>query len=108
MVVAVFVLAFAVIILVLVTLGAVLVARFVIGAGNTSRRVLAAAIGGPLAVVVPMAGIALFDQAADGSLAMIGFGILLVIAFGAIGWPVAHFATRRLDRLTQFDAKFFE
>lgn len=108
MVVAVFVLAFVAIILVMVTLGAVLVARFGMGAGNTSLRVLAAALGGPLVIVMPSLGLTFVDQAADVTPVVIGFGILLVIAFGAIGWPVAHFSTRRLDRLTRFNPQVFE
>lgn len=97
------------IIYVLATLGAVLLVRFVMGSGHTSRRVFAAALGGPLMVTVPGLALILFDDTVLSSAsAFIGFSMALVIVSCAICWPIAHFATRRLDRLTQFDPQVFE
>jgi hypothetical protein len=108
MVVAVFALVFVAVVLVMATLGAVLIARFVLGGGDISRRVIAAAIGGPLTVILPTLAFVFVDVGAIDTSGIIGFSILLVIAFGAIGWPISHFATRRLDRLTRFDPEVFE
>jgi uncharacterized protein YggT (Ycf19 family) len=105
---AIFVLVFAAFVLVMATLGAVLVTRFVLGTQASARRVLAAALGGPLSLILPGMMAVLFDTGGVDTSALIGFGVLGVFAFGAIGWPVAHFATRRLDRLTAFDPQVFE
>jgi hypothetical protein len=105
---AIFVLVFGAFVLVMATLGAVLLARLVLGGQDSARRVLAAALGGPLSLILPIVLIVLFDSGRADSSAMIGFAILTVFALGAIGWPVAHFATRRLDRVTAFDPTVFE
>jgi len=95
-------------ILYMATLGAVLLARFVLGPGNRTGRVAAAALGGPVTVILPVFAIALSDQGARSALefAMVFAGLLVV--FCAVGYPVAYFATRRLDRLTRFDPHIFE
>lgn len=108
MVVAVFAFAFVAILLVIATLGAVLVARFVLGGSDASRRVLAAAMGGPMIVILPTLGFMFVDGGGLDPSALFGFTFVLLVTCGAIGWPVAHFATRRLDRLTAFDPKVFE
>lgn len=108
MIAAVFGLVFVTIILVIATLGAVLVARFMFGGSDASRRVIAAAIGGPLIVILPILVFVVLDAGAVDASGAIGFRIVLVIASGVIGWPIAHFATRRLDRLTRFDPQVFE
>lgn len=108
MVVAVLALVFFAVILVMATLGAVLVARFLMGGAPPSRRVFAAALGGPLSLILPLWVI---GSAGDGDFSteqLVGFTALLLIAFGAVGWPIAHLATRRLDRLTRFDPQVFE
>lgn len=92
----------------MVTLGAVLLARFILGGAEPSRRVLAATLGGPLAVLLPIYGVVAAGQGIVPTEQLTGFVIVLVIAFGTVGWPVAHFATRRLDRLTRFDPQVFE
>lgn len=104
----VFALVFVTIVLAMATLGAVLVARFVFGGEEPSRRVIAAAMGGPLTVILPTLVFILVDAGAVDASGAIGFSIVLVMAFGAIGWPVSHFATRRLDLLTRFDPQVFE
>ncbi|HSJ78758.1 MAG TPA: hypothetical protein VK913_08495 [Erythrobacter sp.] len=97
-----------VILLIMVTLGAVLVARFVLGGLGSSARIVAAAVGGPMMLVLPVFAIVLSEgfSRSDSELWMALF--LLMFLFCAIAWPIAHFATRRLDRLTQFDPQVFE
>lgn len=97
-----------VLLLIMVTLGAVLLARFVLGGSGSSARIVAAAFGGPMTLVLPVFAAVLSEgfSRSDGDLWVVLF--LLLFLFCAIGWPVAHFATRRLDRLTRFDPKVFE
>ena len=96
-----------VVILIMATLGAVLLALFLRPRSGTASRTIWAASAGPLLVSAPTA---LFIVG-NGEDLIIG---LLAIAFmsggGAlvVGWPVSHFATRRLDKLTQFDVSTFE
>jgi type IV secretory pathway TrbD component len=108
MIVGVFAFVLVAIILVMATLGAVLVVRFAIGGADRSRRVVAAALGGPLTVILPTFVVVIFAEGAASSTEFIGFGVLLLVTFGVIGWPVAHFSTRRLDRLTRFDPQVFD
>ncbi len=94
--------------LVMVTLGAVLLARFVLGAGNAAGRIITAAIGGPLAILLPVFAIALID---DGRRAGAGLGVSFVVVsalLSFVAWPVAHLATRKLDGLLRFDPQVFE
>ena len=108
MVATAFALVFVAIVLVMATLGAVLIARFAVGGDDETRRVIVAAIGGPLTVILPTLVFVFVDAGAVDASGIMGFGIVLLIAFGAICWPVSHFATRRLDRLTRFDPQVFE
>lgn len=97
-----------VLLLIMVTLGAVLVARFVLGGSGSSARIVVAAFSGPMTLVLPVFAAVLSEgfSSSDGELWVVLF--LLAFLFCIIGWPVAHFATRRLDRLTQFDPQIFE
>jgi predicted permease len=94
--------------LIMVTLGAVLLARFILGGSSGSARIVAAAFGGPMTMVLPVFAVVLSEGFSrfDGELWAVLF--LLLFVFCAIGWPVAHFATRRLDRLTRFNPQVFE
>jgi hypothetical protein len=100
--------AFLLVVLVMATLGAVLLVRFLLGGRSHSTRVLAAASAGPMTIVLPFLGVAIADIALVDPGTLVGFAILFLMCVGAIGWPVAHFATRRLDRLTRFDPQVFE
>lgn len=97
-----------VLLIIMSTLGAVLVARFVLGGSGSSARIVAAAFGGPITLVLPVFAIVISEgfSRSDGELWVALF--LLMLLFCAIGWPVAHFATRRLDLLTRFDPQIFE
>lgn len=109
MVTVVFAFALFAIILVMATLGAVLLVRFALGGqGHHSRRVFAAALGGPVSILVPTIVFVITEQGIFPAEQVVGFGFILLLAFAVIGWPVAHFATRRLDRLTRFDLQVFD
>ena len=97
-----------VILLIMVTLGAVLMVRFVLGGSGSSVRIVAAAFGGPMTLVLPVFAVFLSEgfSRSDDELWVALF--LLLFLFCAIGWPVAHFATRRLDQLNRFDPQVFE
>lgn len=97
-----------ILLLVMVTLGAVLVARFALGGWDSSARIVAAAFVGPLTLVLPVFAVVLSEGLSrpDGELWAVLF--VLLFLFCAICWPVSHFATRRLDRLTRFDPQVFE
>lgn len=95
-------------ILYMATLGAVLLARFVLGPGNGTGRVFAAALGGPVTVILPVVGIALADSGVRSPLEFAIGSAAILMGFFAVSYPVAHFATRRLDRLTGFDPQVFE
>lgn len=103
-----FALALVILILFMMTLGAVLLAGLLIGGTSSARRIALAAIGAPLVLLLPVFAVTLSETGARTGTEMgAGFVILLGV-FGVIAWPVAHFATRRLDRLTQFDPSVFE
>lgn len=108
MVSALFGFAFILVVLVMATLGAVLLVRFLLGGRSHSTRVLAAASAGPMTIILPVLGVAIVDITLVDPETLVGFAVLFLICVGAIGWPVAHFATRRLDRLTRFDPQLFE
>jgi hypothetical protein len=94
--------------LLMATLGSVLLAAFFISNASHSERMWAAAFGGPAALLLPTGAFAVFDSRADTVSVVIGLGVMGVMMFLAVGWPVAHFATKRLDKLTQFDLETFE
>jgi len=52
--------------------------------------------------------IGLFEGESDYLAIFLGITVGGVLLFGLISFPVALFATRRLDRLTQFDLETFE
>lgn len=108
MVSAVLAIALSVVVIAMATLGAVLLVRFALGGQSRSRRVFAAALVGPGLVLMPVFAIALVGEGAFSGSIVVGFGVLLAASSGFIGWPIAHFATARLDRLTRFDPQVFE
>ena len=91
----------------MVTLGAVLLTWFVLGRQSRARRVFVAVMCGPLAMIVPTFALIYSEQGNFDPEQFVGIGLLLAIG-AMVAWPVAHFATRRLDRLTQFDPQVFE
>lgn len=104
--------AIAVIILVLVmftlaTLGCVLLVTFLLAKKGFRTRVVLAMFAGPGLLLAPVVLLAASDGGSAFE-AMLGFSMIGLIACALIGWPVAYFATRRLDRLVQFDVETFE
>lgn len=92
---------------VLMTLGTVLLVKFFLARLTRSSRVLVASVLAPLSLMIPASLISLAEG--DASIAdvlivlIVGGGVLAVI----VCWPIAHFATKRLDRLTEFDIETF-
>lgn len=91
----------------MVTLGAVLLTQFVLGRQSRVRRVFTAAVCGSLAMIAPTFALVYSAQGNFDFEQFVGMGVLLAVG-AMVAWPVAHFATRRLDRLTQFDPQIFE
>ena len=96
------------VLLVMCTLGAVLLAGLFLRARTQTTRVLVSALAGCLGPLLPIVTLAVFDSNEGAHAALIAFSTLGVVASVVIGWPIAHFATRRLDRLIQFDLETFE
>ncbi|WP_298333907.1 hypothetical protein [uncultured Erythrobacter sp.] len=98
--------AFIVTLLGFMSLGSVLLAKFV--APNSSRgvRVVSASACAVLALLVP---VVLMGLAEGGTITELGLGAGLGGLFLSvlICWPVSHFATKRLDRMTKFDSEIF-
>ena len=88
------------------TLGMVLLVAFFASGHSRGRKVLFAALGGPGSFFLLMAPLALLDTPVWSTL----LGIVVIVLFSSaiVGWPVAYFATRRLDRLTRFDSSTFD
>ena len=82
----------------------------VMGASKWRRglRILAATLLGPGLMLVPLSLVALFDGSPDALAGFLGIGIIGMLICGIVSWPVAHLATKKLDRLTVFDIETFE
>ena len=90
------------------TLGCVLLVGFFLSKLSRGIRILLATLSGPGVIILPIMLLALSDGGGDGFAASLGFSVLGAIVCAFIAWPVAHLATRRLDRMTQFDVGTFE
>ena len=97
----------ALIIFVMATLGCVLLVAFTMRKASARARITVAALSGPGLMIAPVMLLAAADGS-SGAATVLGFAIIGLIACAGIGWPVAHVATRRLDRLIQFDVDTFE
>lgn len=97
----------AIIIIAMATLGAVLLVRFFMTKADTATRTVTAALLGPLLVLLPFF-IVLIITEGDGIAGLIGISVIVLLLFVFIGYPVSHFATRRLDKLIEFTADIFE
>lgn len=89
------------------TLGTVLLVKFFLTRLARPTRVLVASILAPLSVMIPASLISLAEGDAD----IADVLIALIIGGGFFSvifcWPIAHFATKRLDQLTEFDIETF-
>ena len=89
-----------------VTLAAVLLAALFAGNHSIGRKAAIAALGGPGTLFGPLALFVFLEGSALVALIVVTGAAVLTIVM--IGWPVAYFATRRLDRLTRFDSSTFD
>jgi len=89
------------------TLGAVLLVRFVMTKSSTGTRTFAAAAIGPGFILFPAIGFVSYNDGGvfDGIVSLV---IVFLLLFALIGYPISHFATRRLDKLTQINADTFK
>ena len=93
------------VVLSLSTLGFVLLVAFFLQKRGFSTRVLLAAVLGPGMLIMPISLLAMGEGNFEASMGLL---ILVALACLFVGWPVAHLATRRLDRLIKFDIGTFE
>ena len=101
------VIVFFAVMLVMATLGAILLVLFARPAASTRVRTLWAALLGPGLACTPL----ILVMAADGrEFVVVGLAAASILLAGVaiVGWPVLHFATRRLDKLTRFDVSTFQ
>ncbi len=99
---------FFVAVLAMSTLGAVLLTRFFLSKLNRAGRIFTAAIGGPAMILWPMFLLIVAERGDDILIGFLGVGALVAGGSLIIGWPIAHFATKRLDQLTHFNLETFE
>lgn len=95
------------VILAMATLGAVLLVRFFMNSADVGTRTFAAAFLGPALVLLPVSAF-IFLADDDVIESIIGIAVILMLLFAIVGYPISHFATRRLDKLTRFDADTFK
>jgi len=94
--------------IVMSTLGSVLLVQFLISSWGRGKRILIATLLGPGIMLFPLSMIALFDGSPDALAGFFGISVIGMVMCGILSWPVAHIATKRLDRLTVFDIETFE
>lgn len=98
---------FVLVMFILATLGCVLLVTFLFAKRAFRVRVVLAMFAGPGLLLIPAMLLAMTDSGSALE-AMLGFSFIGLLACAFIGWPVAHFATKKLDRLIQFDVGTFE
>lgn len=96
------------VILAMSTLGGVLLVTFFMRSAAFGARVLVSALAGPATLFVPVTMFTAFKSAPDLIEVFVGFGVVGGVACVLVGWPVAHGATKALDKLIQFDMETFE
>ena len=101
------ILASAALIQIVVTLGCVLLAKLWFGRFARGVRTLIAALSGCFVMILPVIIVSLTEDSLRGWGEF--FGVLAVLLFicMVVAWLPAHFATKRLDRLTEFDIETF-
>lgn len=94
-------------ILIASTLGCVFLTKLMVGKLSCTGRTVVAALSGSLVVMLPMIWIALMENSFSSweeAWGVMGFILFLCLV---VAWLPAHFATRRLDRLTHSDIETF-
>lgn len=99
---------FLIIILGLLTMGAVLFVKLVMPGVSQSKRIFAASLLGPGGLIIPGLLISMVEAGGEELIALVAAMVGGLLFMGVLCWPAALFATRRLDRLTQFDLETFE
>ena len=99
---------FLIIILGLLTMGAVLFVKLVMPGVSQSRRIFAASLLGPGGLVIPGLLISLVEAGGGEIIPLVAAMLGGLLFMDALCWPAALFATRRLDKLTQFDLETFK
>lgn len=98
---------FLIVILAFMSAGSVLLVKFMIPKAAHSTRVLSSILLAASALLMPI----FLMGVADGGGGAFDLGLGLVVGGAAMSvvvcWPVAHFATKRLDRLTEIDVETF-
>lgn len=99
-------LASAAFILIVTTLGCVLLTKLFADKVSRGGRTVIAALSGCLVVIFPLILVAFMENSQMGGEAFAAIGMVLFFCM-VVAWLPAHFATRRLDRLTEFDIETF-
>ncbi len=102
------VIALVLIVLVMSTLGSVLLAGLFLSKLDRVARVFVAAIAGPILIIVPAVILGGMNDPNGLFEGVIVLGLIGAVAAVVVGWPVAHFATKSLDRLMKFDLETFK
>jgi len=97
-----------VVIIFMSTLGSVLLVQFIVPKLSRGKRILVAALIGPALLLLPVTAVILVDNPSDALVGLFGVSIMGLVMSGIVGWPTAHFATKRLDRMTKFDLETFK
>ncbi|KEO91685.1 hypothetical protein EH31_03160 [Erythrobacter longus] len=89
------------------TLGCVLLTKLWLGRFSRGVRTMIAALSGCLVMVSPVMIVGIADESFGGWGEF--FGVIAVLLFFCmvVAWLPAHFVTRRLDQLTEFDIETF-
>ena len=88
-------------------LASVLLLKFWAGGLSQARRTVGGIAGGCLGPSVLFIAIVLVEGG-YGSLETLAILAITSLPFALICWPVSHFATRKLDKLTENSASVFE
>jgi ABC-type spermidine/putrescine transport system permease subunit II len=92
----------------LVTCGTVLLVNLFFYRMSFANRIITSMVSGPTVSFLPIFLLGELTISGDWWAALLGFAIVLVLVGVVIFWPVAHFATRRFDRLRENTASVFE
>ncbi|WP_337660957.1 hypothetical protein [Erythrobacter sp. Alg231-14] len=89
-------------------LGLVLILKFLLGNLAPGRRIAIVIVGTVFLLFLPVFIVLVTDGATDidAEIAAV-LGLFMAICATSV-WPAAHIATRRLDRMTQFDLEPFK
>ena len=98
-----FVIAF---ILAMTTCGTILLVHLIAPKARRARKTLIGAVLGPNSV--PVAFILVATTSGDRAAAVVVMILMMSIFSLLIGWPIAHFSNKRLERLVLPDAEIFE